>query len=227
MTGRITRETIADQAYAALRAQIVAGELASGQRLLPQALAAALQVSPTPVKEALLRLERDGLVRTAARRGVVVRCFHAEEIRDLYGVRILLELDAVQAGFAAGGIAPALVDAIEAEQGALMAALGRRTRPDLNAALRHDRALHALLVTLSSNKLISAWHGLAMTQTHTVRVYTPASYTPQLLEAEHGAIVAALRRGDEALALDALRRHLRRREQDLLTRMAAMDDAGA
>lgn len=223
MTARITRETIANQAYAALKGQIVSGELTAGQRLLPLALAAQLQVSPTPVKEALLRLERDGLVETEARRGVVVRRFRADEIRDLYGVRTLLELDAVRSGFAAGPIPPALIDAIAAEQAALMAALARRTLAGLNAALQHDRALHALLVTLSGNKLIAAWHAQVMTQTHTVRVYTPASYTPALLEEEHGAILGALRVGNQAAVLDALRRHLDRSRQDLLTRMAAME----
>lgn len=218
----VTRTTMAEQVYAALKAQIVGGELTCGQRLLPHALAAALQVSLTPVKEALLRLERDGLVETEARRGVVVRRFHAEEIRDLYGLRTLLEVDAVRAGFARGGIASDLIDAMEAEQAALMAALRHRTLPGLNTALQHDRALHALIVGLAGNKLGVAWHAQAMTQTHTVRIYTPATYTPKLLRDEHGAIIAALRSGDEHAASDALRRHLDRSLRDLLTRVAAM-----
>ncbi len=218
----IMRHTMAEQAYDALKAQIVAGELCAGQRLLPLALAATLRISPTPVKEALLRLERDGLVETEARRGVMVRRFRADEIHDLYGVRALLEADAVRAGFAAGAIPPGVIDGMQAEQDALLAALASRTMAGLNVALRHDRALHAMLVTLSGNKLMAAWHGRVMTQTHTVRVYTPASYTPVLLRTEHGAILDALRDQDEAAAREALRRHLDRSRDDLLTRMAEM-----
>lgn len=218
----IARHTMAEQAYAALKAQIVAGELTAGQRLLPLVLAASLRISPTPVKEALLRLESDGLVETEARRGVMVRRFRADEIRDLYGVRLLLESDALRVAFASGPIPPSLVAAMQAEQDALLAALGDRTVAGLNAALQHDRALHAVLVTLGGNKLIAGWHGQVMTQTHTVRVYTPASYTPRLLRTEHGAILEALRHNDEAAAQGALCRHLDRSRDDLLTRMAAM-----
>lgn len=219
----VTRTTIAEQAYAALKAQIVGGELTCGQRLLPHALAATLQVSLTPVKEALLRLERDGLVETEARRGAVVRRFRAGEVRDLYGLRTLLEVDALRAGFGKGGIAPDLVDAMDAEQAALLAALRHRTLPGLNAALQHDRALHALILGLAGNTLMAACHAQAMTQTHTVRIYTPATYTPKLLRDEHGAIIAALRSGDEPTACDALRRHLDRSMEDLLARVSAME----
>ena len=114
---------------------------------------------------------------------------------------------------------------MEAEQAALMAALRHRTLPGLTAALQHDRALHALIMGLSGNALMAACHTQAMTQTHTVRIYTPATYTPKLLRDEHGAIIAALRTGDEQAASGALRRHLERSERDLLARVAEMDGA--
>lgn len=222
MTAEITRATIADQAYASLKAQIVTGELPAGLRLLPNALAAKLQVSPTPVKEALLRLERDGLVETEARRGVVVRRFRQAELAELYGVRALIEMHAVRVAFAANRVDAELVQALETEQTGLLKALGGRTAAGLAEALRFDRALHGRLVNLTGNTLMVAWHAQVMTQTHTVRIYTPATYTPELLRAEHGAIIAALRAGDEDATLAALDQHLGRSQLDLMQRAAAM-----
>jgi len=225
MTARISRETMAEQAYATLKAEIVGGTLQSGQRLLPHALSATLHISPTPVKEALLRLERDGLVVTESRRGVVVRRFGPNEITDLYGMRALLEQHAVRTGFAGGRIDPGLIAGLNAEQAALLTALGKRTQAGLNEALQHDRNLHALLVALSGNALMMNAHAQAMMQTHTVRVYTPASYTPRLLRAEHGAIIAALRSANEAASLAALAKHLDRSRADLLARMPLTPEA--
>lgn len=58
----LTSETLADQAYTRLRGAIDNGELAAGQRITERGLATQLQVSPTPVREAIRRLEQDGLV---------------------------------------------------------------------------------------------------------------------------------------------------------------------
>jgi DNA-binding GntR family transcriptional regulator len=221
MAAAITRATIAETAYQALKDQIVRGELPAGRRLLPNALAAALQISPTPVKEALLRLERDGLVETEARRGVMVRRFRHAEIVHLYEVRHLIERHAVDLGFANGRVDGGLLAAMEACQSALLAALDRRSTAGLTEALGHDRALHAALAALTANPLMVDWHAQVMTQTHTVRVYTAETYTPDLLRDEHGAIIAALRARDLAQTQAALTRHLDRSRDDLLERAAA------
>jgi DNA-binding GntR family transcriptional regulator len=79
--GPIVRSTLAEQAYTDLRAQIMSGRLPAGHRLLPEELALALAVSPTPIKEALVRLDQDGLVAMETRRGAVVRRFTAQDVR--------------------------------------------------------------------------------------------------------------------------------------------------
>ena len=63
-----------DKAYAALRQKIVSGELAVGARLKERDLCGELNVSRTPVREALRQLQADGLVTIEPRRGGVVRC---------------------------------------------------------------------------------------------------------------------------------------------------------
>lgn len=76
--------------YEKIRDAIVSGELEPGAPLVESALAAWCEVSRTPVREALRRLEQDGLV-TWGERGLVVREHSAEEILDIYEVRMSLE----------------------------------------------------------------------------------------------------------------------------------------
>ena len=69
----VVRATLAEQVHSELRSRILGGQLPSGHRLLPEELAVDLSISQTPIKEALLRLEADGLVVSEQRRGSVVR----------------------------------------------------------------------------------------------------------------------------------------------------------
>jgi DNA-binding GntR family transcriptional regulator len=219
-----TRATIAEKAYRVIKAQIISGALPAGQRLMANLLAGDLDISPTPVKEALLRLQRDGLVEVESRRWVMVRRFRSTEIEHLYEVRNLIEQHALITAFARGQVDATLMVALEQEQRALLAALDRRTEAGLIDALAHDRMLHARLVTLTGNPLMIDWHAQVMTQTHTVRVYSPANYTPELIHAEHGAILAALGTGDQAGAQAALRRHLARSQTDLIERTVQLGE---
>lgn len=81
--------------YERLLQEVLRGDLLPGEALTEMALAERLQVSRTPVREALTRLEQDGLVKRASR-GMVVRERSPEEILDIYEVRILLEADAAR-----------------------------------------------------------------------------------------------------------------------------------
>lgn len=202
MADAINRATVADQAYAALKSRIIEGTLPAGSRLLPQQVAADLMISPTPVKEALLRLERDGLIATESRRGAVVRRFAQSDMAELYEAREVIEAHAIRVGFAEGRITPDFVAGLETEHATL--------------GLAADRAFHARIAALCGNKLLAELHAKVMTQTHTVRTYANASQVAELLRAEHGAIVDAFRDGRKKAALRALKRHLRRSCRDLL-----------
>jgi DNA-binding GntR family transcriptional regulator len=88
-----------------LRTAILDGQLAPGERLRAEALAGRFGTSRTPVREALLMLEREGLVEVQPNRGAIVRSFDAADLLDLYEVRALIEPHA--AARAATRIAPA------------------------------------------------------------------------------------------------------------------------
>ena len=83
--------TSAIRVHDALRAAILEGEIAPGARLRAEALAERFGTSRTPVREALLMLEREGLVSVEPHRGAIVRSFDAADLLDLYEVRALIE----------------------------------------------------------------------------------------------------------------------------------------
>lgn len=88
--------SFADQAEAALREQIVSGHRAPGDRLNEVEIAAELGVSRGPLREAMQRLARDGLVQVQPHRGSFVRNLVPDEIVELFEVRIALECTAAR-----------------------------------------------------------------------------------------------------------------------------------
>jgi DNA-binding GntR family transcriptional regulator len=79
------------RAYVEIRRAIVEGGFRPGQRLIEQRISDEFDLSRTPVREAIRRLEAEGLVRTERNRGAVVREVTAEDVRDLYELRARLE----------------------------------------------------------------------------------------------------------------------------------------
>jgi DNA-binding GntR family transcriptional regulator len=90
---------LAEQAYFALREQVATGELAPGQRLTERSLALNLGVSPTPVREALRRLEQEGLVERSSLRALSVVAHSDQALRELLFAEVVLR--AAEARFAA------------------------------------------------------------------------------------------------------------------------------
>src|ERR1700691_1970913 len=83
--------------YRSIKEQLLDGTLREGMRLTEELLATQLGISKSPVREALNRLEVEGLVCIESRRGAYVREFSSKEVSDLYDLREMLELHAVAA----------------------------------------------------------------------------------------------------------------------------------
>jgi DNA-binding GntR family transcriptional regulator len=86
---------LTEQAYQSVKRQLLNGSFPEGSKLTEEYLSSALGISKSPVREALMRLESEGLINIEARRGAYVRKFSAKEVHDLYDVRALLEVHAV------------------------------------------------------------------------------------------------------------------------------------
>jgi DNA-binding GntR family transcriptional regulator len=92
-----SHKTLRDWVFECLRTSIVAGDLAPGQRIVEADLAKQLEVSKSPVREAILQLKQDGLVIDAPKgRGVVVAPLKPSDVREIYSVREALEGIAVR-----------------------------------------------------------------------------------------------------------------------------------
>ena len=214
----LTRSTLAEQAYEELQDQIVSGRLPAGRRLLADELADALAISQTPVKEALARLEQDGLVETESRRASVVRRFTLADIERIYEARLLLELHAASSGLAGGRATPDFAARLRAIFEEQMGYAGTESEAALPEVIRLDREFHELIVSLGDNPLIAGWHRVVLRQTQTIRNYPLSRYDIGRMRREHGAILAAFESGNPDRVVDALRSHLTASRDEFLSR---------
>ena len=147
--------TSARRVHDALRAAILDGLIAPGERLRAEALAARFGTSRTPIREALLMLEREGMVLVEPNRGAVVRPFDPADLIDLYEVRALIEPHAALR--AAGRISePALQRLGE------LCRLAERHGATVPEQIELNEEFHALVVAAAeSPRLESALRGVA------------------------------------------------------------------
>lgn len=214
----LRRPTLADQAYEELQDKIVSGQFSAGQRLMADQLAESLSISQTPVKEALVRLEQEGLVEVASRRASTVRRFTLADIGEIYEARLLLELHAATSGLEKGAVTPQFVDRLTRIFHEQMACVERRSQDGLAAAIDLDRGFHELIVGLGANRLMSNWHRVVQRQMQTVRNYSLHQYDLGRARREHGAIVAAFAAGKREAIVEALIAHLTASRDEILSR---------
>lgn len=215
----LSHATLAEQAYEELRARIVSGQLPAGQRLLAEELANELAISPTPVKEALAALERDGLVQGTARRASSVRRFTPADIAEIYDARILIETHALASLLQERRVEATFIATLQGIFAEHMRHAERRTPAGLAEAIRCDREFHEAIVAQGRNSVLAGWHRIVLRQTQTIRFYSLAHYDVSRARNEHGAIIAALGREDP-VAVEALRRHLLASRAEMLSRPA-------
>ena len=88
----VESKPIREIAYETLKHAIITGDLPAGSRIVETEYAERMHISRTPLREALRKLERDGLVEYMLRRGVVVRAFTLADVEEIYTIRNALEL---------------------------------------------------------------------------------------------------------------------------------------
>src|SRR5262245_49870532 len=93
---KLITQTVADAATGELRRRIIAGEFVDGEPLRQDALAEDLGVSRNPIREALSRLESEGLVASIPYKGYVVTPLSSDEIRELFELRSLIEPELIR-----------------------------------------------------------------------------------------------------------------------------------
>src|SRR5580698_6468029 len=96
LPGRIERTRLSDAVYETLLEAIISGKLASGSIVSEVSLAKQLEVSRTPVHDALRQLAKDGLVEQRAGRRAIITTFSKEDVFDIFEMRKLLEGEAAR-----------------------------------------------------------------------------------------------------------------------------------
>lgn len=214
----LTEMPARDRAYHDLRYRILTGRLAPGTTLLETELAALLSLSRTPVREAVIKLEEEGLVEVRPRHGVTVKALSLQDFGHILNVFSALEVRAVELAATRGLTEPeALALARMLDQMEAATAAGDITRwSDV------DDEFHAAIVALCGNQrlqdAISAFWG----QQYRARLMIlPLRPLPEDSDREHRAILAALRAGDRGLARERHNAHRDRadaQQMDLLRR---------
>jgi DNA-binding GntR family transcriptional regulator len=214
-------ESLAVRAYEAIRAAITTQQLVAGSHLSVPALAQRLNVSRTPVKEALARLEREGLVATRTNRGACVAFLCAADVHEIYHLREALE--GLAARLAAERASPAdikvLKGLIEAQEQAL------KVR-DMDAVMDVDMEFHRRLRELSGNRLANILRNLE----DQVRTVLATSITipgrREQATREHRTILASIERHNPDSAESAARDHIRNIRESVLRFIEAHRGAG-
>ena len=197
-----SRAALSDQVRTRISDLIHGRALMGGDVIIEQRLAEELGVSRTPLREALQRLEGEGMVQKTSGRSYLVRKVEFQEYLQSFKVRLLLEPEAA-AG--AAGRAPApKVQAVRDQIAALRALPNEHTE----AHWRSDDALHRLIGTYCGNAVL---FDMIETLRVTTRLYEIQDVRQQVCKDldQHEAIIAALADGDGPRARRAMQVHLR------------------
>lgn len=215
-------KSLHEQTYEALRAFILSGELAPGERLVETQLAEKLNVSRTPIREALRQLQRENLLMADTHGGLCVPTLSTEDAMHLYDCRIALEQLAVREA-----CANAIEEEIqEIERWVLRAeALESDMLTSSNSAqmLGVDYCFHRAIASSSHNRWLMSMLDQLFDQMTLLRTQT-TRHNPQVLDirGEHRPIFEAIARRDADAAAQAVHTHLSASKQRVTQEVKAL-----
>jgi DNA-binding GntR family transcriptional regulator len=210
-------ESTAEQVAGALRSAIIDGRLAPGTYLREVPLAKRFSVSRNTVREATQILVGEGLVTRELHRGAFVSRLGVDDVRDLYRVRRVVELEAIRE------VVGRDLAAARAAVGALADAIDAGDRAGL---VEHDLRFHRELVDLmSSSRLGELFDSVARELRLCLTLVGGTSYDdPAVALAEHRAILEAVEGGDADRAARLLAEHLDAAERNLVRMLEARSE---
>ncbi|NRB36415.1 MAG: GntR family transcriptional regulator [Rhodobacteraceae bacterium] len=217
MTNRPQDSSQAQDAYERLLELVRSGDLVPGLRITETDLAARLGISRTPIREALRRLELEGLVVHTPRLGATIRVLDWSEITELYEMRAVLEGTAARiAARAASDVDLSELAAINAD----MEAAGQ----DGARVYELNRHFHSALANAARNRFLLQSIEALQKPLMILRpnVMTDAARASEAV-AEHAQLIAALRARDADAAEAAMRQHI---ESAHRLRLKQLRDAG-
>jgi DNA-binding GntR family transcriptional regulator len=207
------------QVLSSLRAAVITGELAPGSLHSVQNLATQLGVSRTPVREALIKLAQQGMVRFERNRGVRILLTSLHDLEEVFALRLLLEPPAVRRA----------VTRLDGNQRREL----RRTFAHMEKAAKaddeftmfeHDRRFHRVLLEAAGNARLAAFvDGLRDMVLRRGVSTARESRSLDDIVAEHRAILDLIEAGDAEGAAKAMREHVRHTAELLIAQEAGAD----
>ncbi|MGC8792149.1 MAG: GntR family transcriptional regulator [Bryobacteraceae bacterium] len=211
---RVKRERALDAVHSALREAILNGVLQPGERLDVAELAEKLDVSLTPVRDALQLLAAEGLVEIRPRSGTFVARLSARDVRETFDVRCALECLAAEQ--AIGRITRQHVQRMKE----LLKQMARpvRTAEDRRAHEASNCEFHMVLLEAAGNQRLRKLYESLHAHIQIARIHAADKHWPGRLEQErleHRAILEAVKARDLAGLIEGLRRHIFRARDSL------------
>lgn len=164
------RSVLSDEIYEMIKTMIFDHEIAPGSRVNIDALAVQLEVSQTPIREALARLESDGLIEKEPLKGYrATQLFTVKQLNDLFQFRLLIEPWAAEQ-------AAKLIDntgktALKAEMQSAKTAIKFSGLDQFQALSEHDSRFHTLISNISGNQTVADFYERTHCHLHLFRLY--------------------------------------------------------
>lgn len=200
----LVRETIGETVYRRLREIVLGGRLPMGARINELELAAAWKISRTPIRDALRRLETEGLLQAEPGRGMAVPVLRRADLEELYTMLEALE------GMAARRAAERATSGFQAQLNTLIKGYGAALKQEaLSQVLAIDEALHEAIAQMAQHRRLEEAIRLARLR---LRLFQAKSFRlrgrPGKTFREMAKLVAAVRSRAPARAEAAMREHL-------------------
>ncbi len=198
-----TAQSAEQQVYLHLRDQILNGLLSGGARIKPTDVAAELMVSRMPVREALRRLDAEGLVTIQPNRRAVVTSLTNGEVEELFEMRAVLEALALR-------FAVPKFTANELNELELLSRFMDQARNDPKTWVERHSQFHDFIVRVSGRqRLRKLIHGIHDTVHPYLLMYISVYNETEMVGAEHDSLVSVIRSGDPSAAEACIQDHIR------------------
>jgi DNA-binding GntR family transcriptional regulator len=204
----IARTRLMQTVYALLRAKIANHDYSPGERLRLDVLATQLDVSRTPVREALNQLAAEGLIEIRPRRGTYVARVDCATVAELYQLRLMIDTSVGK--LVARRLTPRQLRTLRGALDKLAQQVDGETYVDYGAYLDHDRVFHSAIVRQLGNARLSALYEEINLPLWLVRAQQAAGTPPDAQASldEHRAILHALEARDPRGAAEAMAAHI-------------------
>ena len=211
-----------DVVFQTLRQAILRGELKPGERLMEIHLAQKLGVSRTPVREAIRKLELEGLVLMIPRKGAVVAEITISDLEDVLEVRMALEELAMK--HACRRITKEQLDGLEQLAAVFSESLNG---DDVGACAQADMLFHDAIYESTGNaRLIQILNNLREQMYRYRMEYLKDRHSHAQLLKEHEEILNALKCHDEKSALEWISRHIERQKEHIISILNQKEQGG-